>query len=88
MKQFYFGHQTDLKILLGFIERNYNKNVIKFSIFYRNLTDHLMNWRAEHGSPAFEVDEELVEAYKRGFELNNKYLSITSAIIASDAKYN
>jgi len=30
----------------------------------------------------------LIESYKRGFELNHKYLSIICAIIGSDARYN
>lgn len=56
IRHLYYGRQNSLKLILEFIERNFNKSV-KFSAFVRNFTDQLMNWRIENGTPAFEVDE-------------------------------
>lgn len=46
-----------------------------------------MHYKAENGKPAFEVDETLIEYYKKAFELHTKFLAIVCTIIASDAQY-
>lgn len=46
-----------------------------------------MNFRIKNGKPAFEVDETLIEYYKKAFEQHHKFLAIVCTIIASDAQY-
>lgn len=46
-----------------------------------------MHFRTLNSRPAFEVDETLIEYYKRGFEQHHKFLSIVCTIIGSDAHY-
>lgn len=46
-----------------------------------------MNFRIKNGKPAFEVDENLIEYYKKAFEQHHKFLAIVCTIIASDAQY-
>jgi hypothetical protein len=55
VREFFFGHQEELKTLMGPLQRGMKKN-IKFSTLYRNFTESLMHYRTEHGKPAFEVD--------------------------------